>query len=50
MAAEEKIIEISDLELQELMNDDDLIDDFAFQYRMYLLQQQHQFEISNQSE
>jgi hypothetical protein len=42
MEHEENFTELTDQRFEDILNDDSLIDDFAFQYRMYLLQIQEQ--------
>ncbi len=46
MDTNEDYIELTDQKFEDLLNDDSLIDDFAFQYRMYLAQLQEQ-ELEN---
>jgi hypothetical protein len=42
METDRSVTELTDQRFEEILNDDTLIDDFAFQYRMYLLQMQQE--------
>lgn len=50
MDTDENLLELSDKKFEDLLNDESLIDDYEFQFRMYLLQiQQETLENLNES-